>query len=338
MLEPVSRHANQDVFGFHSIVASKFLDSYSVFDWGRMPDSIPHRGMFQTFSQALINFKISSEEEWKNFLRSPDALAMRKMTPVSSAAHFNELADYFPMKTSDLGLISEANFNLEKMETMSLTSEMIKNSEHCYLLAESYPEEKIATVTIMGKAVCDFKLWKSKKTPKALPFEIDCEFLEDFPQITLRCSQNSFLSEVSLTEALLITELTPQQLQEVILRAVWIAGFTQFQFKTVSPATEKKNIRIRMGMNQANADVTEFVFLGVHIEFSEMEAELQKYYSSTLWGKIVMELQQKARAKGYTDWKRYCSEPAPWLDPVLKNNFSNQYQKKILGIASCLSE
>ena len=338
MLEPVSRNTIQDVFGFHSVVASKFLDSYSVFDWGRMPDSIPHRGKFQTFTQALINLKVSSVEEWKKFLRSPDAWALRKAAPVSAAAHFNELADFFPMKTSHRGLISETNFNLGKMETLPLTTEMIQSSEPCYLLAERYAEEKIVPATVMGKTVWNFDAWKNKQGPKTLPFEFDCEFIEDFPKVTLRCLQNTFSTEISLTEALLITEFSPEQLQEVILRAVWIAGFTHFHLKTVTPIKVKKSIRIHMGMNKSHATEIEFVFLGTTIEFSEIETELQKYYSSTLWGKIVIELQEKARAKGYTDWKRYCSEPAPWLDPQLKTNFSKQYQKMILGIASCLSE
>ena len=335
MFEPVSRGASQDTFRQHSVVASKFLDSYSMFDWGRMPDGIPNRGKFQSYIQAFIHSKISSVEEWKNFLRSMDALALRKNAP--AASHFNELADSFPIKSSDLGIISEANFHSGNFENSKLTSKMIQSGEQCYLLSESFLEEKITSVSVMGKSVLDFSAWKKLNGRKCLPFEFDCEFDGEFPKVTLRCDQNSLSTEITLTEASLITELSAKSLEEVILKAVWIAGFTQYQMKKVSPEQLKKSIRIRMGMNQMDSNV-EFVFLGVMISFTEIEAQLQKYYSSTVWGKTVLEIQTQARSKGFADWKRYCSEPAPWLDSELKNSFSNQYQKLILGISTCLSE
>ena len=335
MFEPVSRGVSQDVFRHHSVLASKFLDSYSMFDWGRMPDGIPHRGKFQFLMQAYLNLKMSSVEEWKNFLRSPDALALRKKAP--AAAHFNELADYFPMKSSDLGIINESNFVAGKVESSKLTLEMIQSGEPHYLLNDSYPEVKPSLKSVLGNIVWDFTEWKKKSGPKALPFEFECDFISDFPNITLHCEQNAFSTVVSFTEALLITEIPAEKLEEAILRAAWIAGFVQFQMKRINTSDDQKKIRIKMGIVFTESSV-DFVFLGTTVEFSDIAEELQKYYGSTVWGKVVNDLRQKAQVRGYTDWKKFCSEPAPWLDRKLKEQFSNQYQKMISGITTCLSE
>jgi len=339
MSDLVYRNVTQDAFGFNEAVASKYLDSFSVFDWGRMPDAIPNRGRFQSFMQAFVNLKISSSEEWLKFLRSPDALAFRKSASNviqngAVSAQLNELADSFPMKSSDLGIISEENFKAGTMDRLNLTSEVIQKGESCYLLNESFPEEKVIAVSLMGKTAWDFSAWKNNSGSKALPFEFDCLFTEEFPTVTLRCPQKTISDEVSMTEALLITDLGATQLQEVTLRSAWIAAFIQFQLKSITPIGEKKTIRIRMGFSRDS----EFVFLGSSLEFFEIEAELRKYYANTVWGKTVNQLQQQARSRGSLDWKRQCTEPAPWLDQQMKNNLSLHYQKMISGIAACLSE
>ena len=343
MFEPVSRLVTHDVFEHQSAFASKFLDSFSVLDWGRMPDAIPYRGKFQLLQQAFIDLKITSAEEWQNFLRSSDALAFRKAaTAVLQSgvvtAHLNELADSFPMKCSGLGMITEDGLKVELTELIQKT-EIIQKNESYYLLNEAYPETKITSSTVMGKTVWDFSDWKNETGPKAFPFEFDCEFIEDFPRIILRCPQKTLSTEISISEAMLITELPAALLEEVILKAAWIAAFTQFQLKDVSSNLERKVFRIRMGMMSfPTSTVSPFVFLGSSVELVELEAELKKYYSSTVWGKTVLELQLQARARGITEWKRLCTEPAPWLDPQLKTNFSLQYQKMISGITACLSE
>jgi len=290
---------------------------------------------------------VTSKGEWLNFLRSSDALAFRKsassvLKSGMVTATLNDLADYFPMKSSGLGLILEEKFDSADLEVLrnaplKLSSSIAKNTEPYFLLSEAYEEEKISSSSLMGKTVWTFSDWKKKSGPKAMPFEFECEFLEDFPRITLRCPQKILSTEVTLSEALLITELSADQLEEVILRAAWIAAFARYQLKSASSNREKMIFRIRMGINSA-FEPSPFVFLGLSMDLLEIESELKNYYLGTLWGKTVVEIQNQARERGMMEWKRYCTEPAPWLDPKLKAGFSQQYQKMILGITSCLSE
>jgi hypothetical protein len=345
MFEPISRNVHQDVFEFHSVVAKKFLDSFSVFDWGRMPDGIPQRGRLFAFLEAYLHLRISSPDEWSKYFRSPEAHAFRKSATAvlksgKVTANLNEVAEVFPMKTGDLGLIRESSFKAGILDPLPLTTEVVNSDERVYLLGENYPEEKISPVTVMGKSLWDFAPWKKKAGKKALPFEIECSFESgDFPEVEFKCPQKTIASEVSYTEALLITEFTPEKLQELILRAAWIAGFIQYQIRSISPVHERKTISIRMGVDASqDPSSAELVYLGANIEFTELETELKRYYSSTVWGKVVADLQQQAKAKGLMDWKRHCSEPAPWLDSKLKAQFTSHYQKMISGIASCLSE
>ncbi len=344
MFEPISRSSNQDVFGFHSVVARKYLDSFSVFDWGRMPDGIPHRGRLHAFIEAFINLKNASKDEWAKYFRSPEAHAFRKSASTvlkngKVTANLNEVAECFPMRNSDLGVLSESSFKAGVMDPVPLNSEVMNRDERYYLLNEFYHEEKINPVTVMGKPLWDFSSWRMKEGKKALPFDIECSFGSgDFPEVEFKCVQKTIAPEVSYTEALLITGLSPEKLQELILRASWIAGFIQYQLMVISPIHERKTIRIRMGLDTASNPEVEFVYLGCSIDFIELESDLHRYYSSTVWGKVVSELQQQAKSKGIVDWKRNCSEPAPWLDSKIKGGFSTQYQKMISGIASCLSE
>jgi hypothetical protein len=345
MLEPLSRSTSQDVFGFHSVVARKFLDSFSIFDWGRMPDSIPNRGRFNAFLEAFINLRIASKDEWTKYFRSPEAHAFRKSaTSVLKSgkvtANLKEVAEVFPMQTSDRGLIRESSFKAGVMDPLQLTSEVLANDERFYLLSDPYPEEKILPITVMGKPLWDFSVWKKNPGKKALPFEIECSFESgEFPEVTFKCPQKTISPEVSYTEALLITGLTPEKLQELILRSAWISGMIQYQLRTVHPVQDRKVIRIRMGMDTSvDPSTVEFVYLGSSIEFCNLEEELQRYYSTTVWGRVIQDIRQQAREKGIVDWKRSCSEPAPWLDSKLKAEFSSRYQQMISGIASCLSE
>lgn len=345
MFEPLSRSTNQDVFGFHSVVARKYLDSFSVFDWGRMPDGIPHRGRLHAFIEAFVNLKIVSKDEWTCYFRSPEAHAFRKAATAilksgKVTASLNEVAEVFPMKTSDLGMIRESSFKAGIMDPVPLSTGVLASDERYYLLSEPYPEEKIQPVNVMGKPLWDFSVWKKNPGKKALPFEIECSFESgDFPEVSFQCPQKTIAPEVSYTEALLMTGLTPEKLQELILRSAWISGFIQYQFRTIHPIQDRKKIRIRMGIDTAvDPSLVEFVYLGSVIEFCGYEEELKRHYSTTVWGKVVQDLRQQAREKGVVEWKRNCSEPAPWLDSKMKAEFSSRYQQMISGIASCLSE
>ncbi len=43
----------------------EFSDAYSVFDWGRMPDSIPGKGIALAALTESIYLKLSDSETWK---------------------------------------------------------------------------------------------------------------------------------------------------------------------------------------------------------------------------------------------------------------------------------
>src|ERR1700733_14802527 len=66
-----------------------YTDAYSVFDWGKMPDLLAHKGESLSIIAADWFEKIENPETWKEFSKSPSALSLRKGNRFGSS--FNEL-------------------------------------------------------------------------------------------------------------------------------------------------------------------------------------------------------------------------------------------------------
>ena len=333
--------ATQPGFYQGPAVVHKFHDAFSMYRWGKMPDSLPERGKANTFVFAHLNQLVQSPTAWKEYLRSPEALAFRKaasaipqtMAPVASmgmTAHLssmlNEISESFSThhQSNYLGLITDDVYR-KLTGSDSLThsqcvdqanAEVLNFNSMLYPVCEYFTEEKIPVSTVMGRAVWDYSIWKKQAAPKLIPFEIHCDFEASkaaFPAMDLVLGQQSFLKKITASEALWITEWTPDQLQELYLRAAWIASFVRnYGMKN---GMELKALPLRFGVDSRG----KFVLVdSLALEDLMPLNELDEFYKKTQWFESVERAQTQALGLGYSEWKRLCTEPAPWLDSKVK--------------------
>ncbi len=199
MLDSFLRHVTKDSYGPISFVdqasipavVHKFNDSFSVLNWGKMPETLTDRGRASAFVFSLLNQKFSSTDSWKAFLRSPEALAFRKAGASVSqggsvSSMLNELVERLPIRSNFVGVMDETRFkNLDQKKPVtgatfisgSVEEQGLSPLPMLYPVCEYFAEEKIPHSMVMGRAVWDFSFWKNLKSPKMLPFEIHCHFV-----------------------------------------------------------------------------------------------------------------------------------------------------------------
>ena len=171
-------------------VVHKFHDTFSVLDWGKMPDVLNDLGSANAFVFHQLNTWVSNPSLWKDFLKSPDALTFRKAAasiPQSGnvSSMLNELGEQFPIVSQYLGLIDEKTFkDLNAVNALKphefpkfdFAKEAFDFKNHYYPVCEFIQEEKIPSASVMGRTVWDYSVWRNQSAPKILPFEFHCHF------------------------------------------------------------------------------------------------------------------------------------------------------------------
>lgn len=374
MLDSFMRHVTKDSFGPVSmeghegapLILHKFHDSFSILNWGRMPDLLQGRGRLASRFFSVLNDRYRDPESWKTFLRSPEALTFRKAGGSLSqgggaSSVLNALADTLPLRSNYLGSVRETVFReLDPSRPLARTDLIppeAEGQESGLPLCEHFPEIKGGQSLILGRAVCDFRNWRSATGAKLLPFEIENHFvlnpvsLEtlktdslsipktaslrmlqdgasfDFPLVELVSNQDPCERRIGFPEALGITGFSPERLQETLLLSAWIAAWCRYQLR----GFRLHSIRLRFGLDAGDGLVLVDAF-GPDDLVLEREGKwihpqaLISYYAKTSWFEGVVRARRHAIEFGLTDWKRLCVEPAPVLDPAVKSTFESEYR------------
>jgi phosphoribosylaminoimidazole-succinocarboxamide synthase len=95
----------------------EFTDHFSVFDWGKMPDTIPHKGRVLSLMGGLLMQRLSQPETWQTLKQSPKASetgflnteAYETLCKKGLATHFKHFVtpDLKPLSTEDAFASSE---------------------------------------------------------------------------------------------------------------------------------------------------------------------------------------------------------------------------------------
>ncbi len=286
----------------------------------------------------------------------------------------NELAGSFPMRTNFIGAIDETEFrnvdtkNPLKAERLLTRDQIEASGEKLAMLhpvCEYISEEKAPAATVMGRAVWDYSIWKKQTAPKMLPFEFLCHFTLtessvkklkvdslslpktaslhtiqagtnwDFPVIELVLSQDPLQKRIGLSDALWITEWSPEKLQSTMLTAAWVAAF----IKNTIKGFQLNSIQLRFAVDAkgnlilCDAGCLDDLHLEKEGKTYHSEQAIQ-YYSKTSWFESVVHAQKHAETFGLAEWKRLCAEPAPWMDPKVKTQMEADHvfiARTILG-------
>jgi hypothetical protein len=386
MLDSFLRQVAKDAYGPLSfpeksnvpVVIHKFSDSFSVLGWGKMPEPIADRGRLGSLVFTCLNQRLVSGDHWKSFLKSHQALSFRKAGASISqggsvSAMLNGISERLPLRTNYHGALDESVFrSLDGKAPLRvqdlLNGEAIEQAwvsgRVLYPVCGFYPEEKIPSSTLMGRATWDLSQWRSIPAPKMLPYEVLCHFTLnersveslrtdsisipktaslhtlqvgaswDFPVMELVLPQDPFARRVGLSECLWITGMSADRIQEILLEAAWTAAWLRFEWSAMGLNLESVQLRFAVEEDGARVLVDPFQVDDMGLEKNGVRFRFEtalSHYQKTSWYDAVLRSQAQAAHLGMPEWRRQCVEPVPFLDPKVKTRIEEE--QKLLSSA-----
>lgn len=291
-----------------------FSDRYSVFDWGRMPDTIPNKGTALCMMGAYCFEKVE-DRGIKTHYRG---LIDRDGELVNTY----ELEEPTDTMEIDMARVIEPEFKNGKYDYSKFT-EGLGN----FLL----PLEIIYRNGLPEGSSVFRRLKKGKMTPEDLD-------LEEMPEPGQRFEEP--ILDVS-------TKLEEKDRYITWDKAKSLAGITDHETEIVKYMVRKANDVITEAANKVglvNEDgKIELVFSPerepmladvfgtldecrfTHNELNVSKEILRQYYMGTDWEQEVREAQEEAQERGIENWKELCDLEPPGLDPELKKVVSQVY-------------
>lgn len=358
-VECVSAETNQAT----SALIFDYTDAYSVFDWGRMPDQLPNKGQALSVIAAHWFEKLSKPETWKEYSRNPLATALRKGNRFG--AIFNEIGEELQrsgLKTHYLGLLSEAQ-SANQMVPGAMkplaTHELTQPSKHLAVAQVAVVKPEIHQV--LGRQIPDYSLLREARAPKLVPLEVvfrfscpegssllertarDPDYMSsigfshlkvgpgekwDFPVLELFTKLESTDRPLTLTEALSLSGLTGAQMEKLLLRTAWIAGWLKSECARagLELADGKLEWAVTAGGDLMLVDAIgpdELRILKNGIQLSK--EFLRHYYRGSDWYRAVGRAKQIAKDQGVSEWKKFSSEQPKTLSTTVRELASQLY-------------
>jgi len=325
----------------------EYTDSYSVFDWGKMPDALGHKGQALAVLAAHWFEKLGSAETWKEFSRSNEALSLRKGSRFG--ALFNEIGEQLQaqgLKTHYLGVLPEAADVSKKIQAQPLSS---VTAPVRHMIVQQVAVVRPSLTTVLGRSLPDYHPTRNSPAPRLIPLEVvfrfscpegssllervkrDPDYLAsigfsewagqnwEFPVIELFTKLESTDRPVALSEALAISGLSAPQLQDMLLKTAWVAGF--LKWLCAKEGLELADGKVEWALTEngecmlvdaIGPDELRLVYRGHSGEVQLSKEFLRSFYRASKWYSDV----KSAKTRGKTDWKKHVSTPPPALPPL----------------------
>lgn len=323
----------------------EFTDDYSVFDWGKMPDTIPLKGEVLAKLASIFFLKLQDASKWKEFFASNEGRAWK--TAVRSKLAFATRSDSREAGTNGLGA-------LEKLEQSLLNSglkthyqgfeggrELFVQKIHVHrptrhsvfgMQYYSYPPGKTAPFLIPLEVVFRFEVAAGSSFIKRnydRAFKVGDTFNPPFVETFTKLEPQD--RALSTSEAAAMSGLSPAQFEELFLKTTLVASILKTWFA-------KAGIRLVDGKLEWGLDASGEVVLVDAIGPDEMRLEkdglklskelLRDFYRQTDWYTELEKAKQNAEATGSADWKSSVKAP-PALPAELKILTSEMYQSLV---------
>lgn len=335
--------------GENSALVFEYTDAYSVFDWGRMPDLLTGKGEALAVMAAEIFEKLERPDVWREFSKTPDALALRKGNRFGSV--FNELGEELQnkgLRTHYLGVTEKSPLQgpVEAKRTTQIKNPVRR------LVVKQVSVVKPTLATVLGRSVPDYTPTRNSSFPRLVPLEVvfrmgapegssllervasDPSYLAsigyadlavsqgarwDFPLLELFTKLETSDRLVSFSEALALSGLSAQQLQEVMLKTIWVAGLLRNWFGKLG--LDLADGKLEWGVG---ADGSCFLVdaigpdeLRILKDGMQLSKEfLRLHYRKTRWYESVERAKVHAKKLGSMEWKRWVTESPPALPPL----------------------
>ncbi len=328
----------------------EFSDSYSVFDWGKMPDELKDKGKSLAFMSNLFFELLGDSSIWKNW--NP---------PLPVVERFEDIGLLENLKKDgavhhSLGLVDkEAN--------------KMKNEEISNYLAVAPVKILHPTLKEKDSLRWDYSVYESKPINALVPLEVIFRFsIPTGSSLLERTNNIAYCQELGIKKEPLVgdkfdlpiiefsTKLETKDSYIPYRKAREIACLTDGEFNRLYDLAMLLALRLKDIFNEVNIDLLdgkfEFAFstalaggereitivdaigpdeLRLSYKGTQLSKEiLRKFYRKTRWYKAVNQAKELSVERGEKDWKKIClteiqSFPSP-LDRTLKENVSMMYK------------
>jgi hypothetical protein len=311
----------------------RYLDSYSIFDWGRMPDSILGKGAAAAVIGDWLLSRMECAASWVEFSKGVHALLLRKGNRFGSV--FNEVGESLQtagLTTYRIGLGAVHQDGFTPMQSF-----LNGGARHWLRQTREVPP---ATATLLGRPVHTYINRRTDALPVMLPFEFrfhfqlgaeeeegsilhklkrDPGYLSrrgfkttstesgrwlDFPVLEIFTVHESVRRSIELEEALAISTslgFSLEQLQRTVLLTAWVGGFFRQEFEAAQIQLRGGNMRWAIGPQGESmlASTPGTHNLDLEVEGQRLHLrELEHHHLGTPWAKSVQQARELSGAIG----------------------------------------
>lgn len=148
-----------------------------------------------------------------------------------------------------------------------------------------------------------------------------------FPLLELFTKLEPSDRPVNLTEGLAISGLSARELQQLLFRTAWVAGF--LRWRAARAGLELADGKLEWALTENGLELVDAIGpdeLRILKEGVQLSKEfLRGFYRKTDWYAKVASAKRDASAQGTAEWKRHVSEGPPVLPPPYKEAAAQVY-------------
>lgn len=321
----------------------EFTDDYSVFDWGKMPDTIANKGKALTAFGAHFFNALSQPKFWQGVAtdKSVDSLDRHWRQNFQSSRTFAGLQE-LGLSTHYSGLVDEYGDDLPLNK--------LPETPRAFLEVLKAHVPKVVPATISGQTVYYYPQDSNQHKTRLVPLEVVFRFgmpsgsslksrLEKNPGYAQQLGLTAVPAEgqwfnrpvlefftklepkdrlLTLQEAITISTLNVEQFQELteLATAAALGLYVQFAERGIELWDGKFEFIVSddrlLLADSIGPDELRLIYKGAHLS----KEFIRQIYRGTAWEKAVSESQKLAITRGAHDWKAICSDelqqqPAP---------------------------
>lgn len=291
-----------------------FSDRYSVFDWGGMPDTIPHKGAALCVMGAYC-FEKAEERGINTHYRG-------LVNNEGEAVGTEELEEPLNVMEVKIARVIKPEFCGGEYDYSMFTSDLVN-----FLL----PLEVIYRNGLPEGSSVFRRLKKGKVTPEDLGLEEmprpGQKFEEPILDVSTKLEEKDrYITWDEAQRIAGISDSETHRIKDILKKANDI--ITEVA-KKAGLVNEDGKIELVFGPDRepmladvlGTLDECRFTYEGLNVS----KEIARQYYKGTDWEKEVREAQDEAQEKGIENWKELCDLEPPRLDPNLKRIVSQMY-------------
>lgn len=268
----------------------EFTDDYSVFDWGKMPDTIPHKG------EGLAKLT---------------AALFQRLEKHGIKTHYRDFDGHHSVLVQKIGVYRP---------------ERITEKGRNYY---TYPKTMTKPFLIPLEVVFRFEVCAGSSFIKRHPeqnYQIGHKFQKPYIEMFTKLEDKD--RPLTNDEALKISGLTPGQFEQVIIKTAQVAELlkTWFAEKDIRLMDGK----LEWGLSENDEIILVDAIGPDEMRLEKNGVQLSKevlrdYYRPTAWYEELEKAKVEGETKGFANWKSLVKPPPP-LPSELKNLVSQMYK------------